>query len=147
MNASPSNSHDLLPVLNRLLVLHSRSLARYLMDARPWTGRSQASALETIRHIAIDHQATADQIGRRIIEANGTVSHGEYPVRFTGWHDLSLDFLVRHLTAAQRALIDQIEICAKGLISDPSAHALAEQSLGAAKAHLESLVDVTGAAK
>ena len=41
-------------VLNRLLVLHSRSLPLYLLDAAPWSQPSDEAALSVIRDIAHD---------------------------------------------------------------------------------------------
>ena len=60
-------------------------------------------------------------------------------MEFTGLHDLSLEYLLSELVRRQQADVDRIGEIATLLRTDPAAHALAEEALGAAKGHLASL--------
>jgi hypothetical protein len=126
-------------VLNRLLVLHSRSLPLYLLDAAPWSQPSDEAALSVIRDIAHDQQDTAEQLVQLIMERNGTPEHGDFPLTFTIYNDLSVEFLVKEMLRRQKNELAEIENCAGRLANDETALAIAEESIGAAKAHLDSL--------
>ena len=49
------SSLDTNAILNRLLVLHHRSLPVYLNQAMPWLHRNNAAAQEVLQSIAADH--------------------------------------------------------------------------------------------
>jgi len=128
--------------LNRLLVIHHRSLSMYVSDARPWVGNNgrATESLEVLAAIAKDHRQLVDEIGEMLIDRNWPIQYGEYPLQFTAYHDVSLDFLLERLTEHQRRDIAGIEHCADRLKQDPLAHAVAQRALGSAKAHLENLL-------
>ena len=136
------NSVDTNAVLNRLLVLHNRSLAMYLSDAMPWSVPEDESARAVLRQIADDHRAMVDRLGEMILEGDGTVAFGEYPLRFTAYHDLSFDFLLEKLIEDQKQLVDQIAQCVDQLRLTPPAQSIAQEALGEAKGHLESLEEL-----
>ena len=133
------SSLDTNAVLNRLLVLHHRSLPVYLSQAMPWLHRNNAAAQETLQSIAADHRATVDRLGEMIVAEGGVPTYGEFPLRYTALHDLSLAYLVTRMIEYERQLIQRITECADLLRMNPTAQALALESLGAAKAHLQSL--------
>ncbi len=83
-----------------------------------------------------------DRIGEMIIEMEGIVSYGEFPMKYTGWHDLSMDFLIGRCIEAQQLDIARIEKCVGWLQGSPRAKVLAEEALGEAKAHLEALEEL-----
>ncbi len=58
---------------------------------------------------------------------------------FTDLHDLSLDYLVSRLIRCQQQDIAVIAACVPQLATAPAAQTLAEEALGAARAHLEAL--------
>ncbi len=128
--------------LNRLLAIHNRSLAQYLRYASPTWRRGDERARATLQMIADDQQAMVERIGEMIIENGGTVDYGSFPLRFTGYHDLSFDFLLTKLIEDQRRAITVIEQSIPKLSHNPMAKALAEEALGAAKGHLESLLEL-----
>lgn len=133
------NQTSSLEILNRLVVLHNRSLPRYLSEARPWTQPRDEAAWETLLQIAADQKAVVDRLGQMILDRGGVVELGEYPLQFTAKHDLSLEFLLRELVADQRRDVAVIEQSVGQLESDAMARAVAQEALGEAKGHLESL--------
>lgn len=137
------SSLDTNAVLNRLLVLHHRSLPVYLSYAVPWLHRDNEAAQEVLQSIAADHRALVDRLGELILDGNGIVAHGGFPLRYTALHDLSLDYLVTRLIEFQKQLIPQIAECADQLRMTPAAQAVALEALGEAKAHLQSLEELT----
>jgi predicted outer membrane protein len=133
------NQPETIAVLNRLHVLHGRSLPVYLADARPWTHRGNETAAETLAHVVADQKNMAERIGSLIIELGGAVDRGRFPMRFTDLHDLSLDYLLDQIVEHQRRIVAQIERGVERLARHPQARSLAEEALGMARGHLESL--------
>jgi hypothetical protein len=138
MTAADTNT-----VLNRLLVLHHRSLPMYLGYAHPFTIRGDEQAKSVLLHIVESQKEMVDRIGSLLIERDWDIAHGEFPMYFTGLHDLSYDYLTKRMIADQRRDIAAIELCVEKLDGDPLGKALAEEALGAAKAHLDSLEELT----
>lgn len=136
----PAETND---VLNRLYVLHNRSLPRYLHYARPYSLRGDEQAAETLNHIVADQDRMVDRIGAMIIDNDGEVTPGEFPMLFTGWHDLSYAFLNQKMIEYQRRAIKVIDECSGQLNLAPMAKALAEEARGMAEGHLENLLDLT----
>jgi hypothetical protein len=133
---------DTIAVLNRLLVLHNRSLPRYLESARPWLHSGDERSAQMLDLIAADHRLTVERVGSRILEHHGLPDLGAYPMQFTDLHDLSLDYLLGELLARQRALVADLTGCVRQLDGAPRDKALAEEALGAARGHLESLEEL-----
>ena len=131
-------------VLNRLSVIHNRSLPMYLSYASPTWRWGDDAARQTLGHIVDDQKEYVDRIGAMILDNDGTVRSGEFPMSFTGLHDLSFDFLLGKLIEHQKRDIDVIADCVDDLRRNPLAKALAEEALGAAKAHLQSLEELAG---
>ena len=129
-------------VLNRLLAIHNRSLPVYLSDAAPWTHQGDEQAALAIQQITAAHRAMVDRIGDFLIERDGMAETGEFPPQYEGWHDLSLDFLLVRLVQAQEQNVTAIAQCVEQLTGDPMAKALAQEALGEAKGHLESLEEM-----
>jgi hypothetical protein len=137
------SSLDTNAVLNRLLILHHRSLPVYLSYAIPWLHRDNEAALEVLQSIAADHRALVDRLGELILDGNGVVAYGQFPLRYTALHDLSLDYLVQRLIEFENQFIPQISQCADQLRMSPAAQAVALEALGEAKAHRQSLEELT----
>lgn len=117
----------------------------YLADARPWTQRGDEAARDVLTQIAADQKAAVDRLGQLILEEGDSVDLGEYPMDFTGQHDLSLDYLLDCLIGHQREDVAAIDDCVQRLDHDPLAKAIAQETLGEAKGHLESLQELAGA--
>lgn len=130
-------------ILNRLYVLHNRSLAAYLSYARPWAIQAHPKTAAVLEQMVADEQATADRLAGLILET-GPVEPGEFPIIFTGWHDLSVEWLVEKLIERQQKTIILIERFVSQLNLAPYAQAVARETLGQAKGHLENLQEVAG---
>lgn len=130
-------------LLNRLLAIHNTSFPTYLVCTGPWTHRGDERSTETLSHVVADQQTTADRVVQMITDLGGSVASSSYPMLFTDLHDLALEFLLQRLVDYQRQDIAQIETCVADLADAPLARALAEEGLGAAKGHLESLEELT----
>jgi hypothetical protein len=130
-------------ILNRLLILHSRSLAMYLNYARPWALQAHPKSLAVLEQMVADHEDTVDRLAGMILET-GPIDSGEFPIIFTGWHDLSVEWLVDKLIERQKKTITMIEKLVSQLALAPYAQAVAKETLGQAKGHLENLQEVAG---
>lgn len=125
--------------LNQLLQLHSRSLPMYLASARPWTPWGHQRQADVLRVIAEDHAERVDQIADYIQDLGGTVVMGEFPMEYTDLHDLSAQYVLRQVNQKQQQDIQQLTQLTQQLRDDPRALALAEEALGAARGHLQSV--------
>jgi hypothetical protein len=133
--------------LNRLFITIYRSLPMYLTYAAPWSHRGDERIEETLRHIVADHKALCARIAQFLQEQQAPLNTGDYPMGFTDLHDLSLDYLVSRLVRCQRQDIAAITGCVQDLKAQAAARTLAEEALGAARAHLESLEQLAAHAK
>jgi hypothetical protein len=131
-------------ILNRLYVLHHRSLAVYLHYAQPYRLSQDARAKTVLAQIAEDHSRTADKLASLVLEANGQVDPGEFPMSFTGLHDLSVEYLVKQLIERQKKHIAACEKLADALALAPYAQAAAREAVGEAKGHLDNLQELAG---
>lgn len=136
------SSKDTIDILNRLVQLHHRSLPVYLSYAAPTWGRGEEQAKETLKQIAEDATRTVDRVSEMIMDEGGSVDLGAFPMRYTALHDLSFDYLLERLIEAQKQTISAISQCVQQLSLVPMARAIAEESLGAARGHLESLEEL-----
>lgn len=131
-----------LAALNRIYVVLSRSLPMYLVDAVPWTHRGSERTEETLSAICEDREQMIERIGALILDEDGTVAAGEFPMSFTGLHDLSIDYLLSMVVTEQKKIIAEIESCADELRLSPTLQAVAQEALGLAKGQLESLEEL-----
>ena len=65
-------------ILNRLLVLHMRSLPMYLSYAPPYELARYDKAKAVLDQIVADQRRTIDRLGTLVIESGGTADYGEY---------------------------------------------------------------------
>src|SRR4051794_15128100 len=103
------NSVSTTDVLNRLLVLHERSLPVYLSYAPPDYLNTHPKIAQVLRQMADDHLRTVDRLGTLILESHGQLDHGEFPMSFTSLHDLSAEYLLKLNTERQKKVIAAIE--------------------------------------
>jgi hypothetical protein len=114
----------------------------YLAYAGPWMEGQSEKASETLTKIVEDQQETVDRIGEMILENDGAVVSGRFPLAYASLHYLSFDFLLQRLIEHQKQTITAIEDCLGQLNSPPMAQAVAEEALGTAKSHLDLLVQL-----
>jgi hypothetical protein len=129
-------------ILNRLLVLHMRSLPMYLRYAPPYEIYRNDRAGAVLRQIADDHQRTVDRLGTLILDAGGTVDYGEFPMSFTSLHDLSLQYHLKLLIERQEKHIAACQKLADQLNMAPYAQAASREAVGEAKGHMDNLRDL-----
>ncbi|MCU0877979.1 MAG: hypothetical protein MUF06_09365 [Pirellulaceae bacterium] len=132
-------------ILNRLYMLHYRSLPAYLHYAPPDRIRNHPQAREVLTQIVTDQAATADRFATMILDEGGTVVPGEFPMWFTGLHDLSVEYLVKQLIERQEKFIAACEGLADQLTTAPYAQAAAREAVGEAKGHLDNLKELVTA--
>jgi bacterioferritin (cytochrome b1) len=132
-------------LLNRLLAIHCRSFPQYLRYSEPYVRAGRAEVLETVTAIAQDQDVLADRISRMIVDADGLPRTGEFPMEFTDLHDLDLDFLMQLGVRYQEQDVAAIQAIVDRLQESPAARAIAEEALGMAKGHLDSLREAAAA--
>lgn len=132
----PPNS---VAVLNRLLQIQYRSLPMFLAGADPWTQQGDAKAAEALANIVADQKASAKRIADLILERGSQVDTGNFPIEYAELHFLALDYLLKELVERQKVDLARIERCVADLAGDRQAKMLAEEVLGAERAHLETL--------
>jgi hypothetical protein len=139
---------ETLSVMNRLLAILYRSLPMYVHDAQPWQGKGDERAAEVLALITENQRKLAERVAEFILDHGGQPNPGDYPTEFSdaNWHFVGLDYLLRPLIEHQRIDVERIARCVAELHDDRAARVLAEEALGEAKAHLESLEELAGAA-
>lgn len=132
-------------LLNRLMAVLYRSFPMYLRYASPWRSDSSEPVWNTVEHILIDQDALVARAAELVQELGGQVQTGEFPMEFTGMHDLALDFLLQRLIHYQRRDLERLQQLGQQAASsdiDRRARELIQEALGSARAHLEILEEL-----
>jgi hypothetical protein len=101
--------------------------------------------LEAVEAIAMDQDVMGDRISRMIVDGDALPRTGEFPMEFTDLHDLDIDYLLRLAIRYQQQDVEAIQQLVERLQPAPAAKAVAEESLGMAKGHLDTLRELTEA--
>jgi hypothetical protein len=125
--------------LSRLLLIQHRSLSMFLSETSPWLSADAEKAAETLENITIDQREFTGRLVRLLQDLGGRVEFGSYPIVFTDMHFLSLQYLMGELNQRQRRVIPAVQACVAALDDGSPARLLADEILGAEKAHLEAL--------
>ena len=126
-------------LLNPLLAIVSRSFPQYIQYAKPYIPPGRREVGEAIAAIITDQEGIARRICQVLIDADQVPHRGDFPMQFTDKHDLSMDYLLDIACDHQRQDIASIDQLVGQLQRAPAAKALAEETLGMAKGHLQSL--------
>ena len=132
--------HDgsrLLELLADLSRAHRYSLIRYIVEASPFG--ADAERMKLLRHISEMQEATADRMDAIILERDGRMPVGDFPLRYAAYHDLSLEYLWPTLLAHMGELEERLREAASEARSDGPIQAVIEEALGEAIAHREML--------
>jgi hypothetical protein len=129
-------------ILNRLLVLHMRSLPMYLSYAPPYELNGNVNAKAVLDQIVGDQKRTIDRLATIVLDSGGTVDYGEFPMAFTSLHDLSLSYLLDLMIERQKKFVVACERLADQLTMAPYAQATAREAVGEAKGHLDNLQEL-----
>jgi bacterioferritin (cytochrome b1) len=135
-------STDTIEILNRVLVLVTRSFPQYLRYAKPYTPAGREDVLETIHEIAAEQERLAERIGRYISDSGGLPDAGRFPIELTDTHDLAIDFLILEAIGYQKEDIANLQQCVDALRFAPAAQSLAAEALGMTKGNLQSLEEL-----
>jgi hypothetical protein len=91
--ASNINHKNSVAVLNDLFAKLDCSLARYLSYSRPWVRRRNMLLDALVRRLSYEHEIFASNIARLIYDRRGAVRSCTFPMGFTSYYDLSLEYL------------------------------------------------------
>jgi len=94
-----------LAMLSQLAGMLDYSLARYLLNARPWVRRPYLLLGAIARRLAIEHEHYAGEIVRLLHARSHNVNSHTYPMEFTYYNHLSLEYLAPRLLDHQHRLI------------------------------------------
>lgn len=128
--------------LNQLLTILYRSLPMYLTYASPWTRQADQASVDAVRRIVDDQQQLSNRVAEHIIEHYGRVELGDYPLDFPDTHNLAFDYLIGKLVTCQKSDLAALEECVAALAADREGAALADEAVGSARAHLETLEEL-----
>ncbi|MBM4000437.1 MAG: hypothetical protein FJ297_13025 [Planctomycetes bacterium] len=130
-------------ILNRVLILHYRSLPSYLADAHPWMRESarDSAARQALSAVILDQRKLADEIAAVLVDRREAIAYGGFPMRFTGYNDLAIEFLIGRVVDECESNIRTLESFREPLRRDDIALSLVERAIGAAKAHVEMLTE------
>jgi len=134
--------HDPTEILVRLFQRLYRSLPMYLAEAVPWTHSGDQQAQRVLAGVVADARGYCQRIAERILQLRGRLDLGEFPMEFTDLNLLSLDYLLTELVRWQKADVRAIEQLAAELAEGSEDRALAEEVLGNARGHLQSLEEL-----
>ncbi len=126
-------------VLNRLWIIHHYSLPNYLAFAPPWWREKDGRGVDLLGDIVRDQQRLADRFGTLMTKHDCTPAAGQFPLRFTAFHDLSSQYIWERLVEYQQRTIEAIAKCIDQLPPHSLALSVTQESLGIAKAHLDSM--------
>lgn len=136
---------DTVRILNQLLAIHGASLPMYLTSAPPHHGFGDEKVWEALTNVIEDQKLMMEKLSDHIEELDGTPTRGEFPMDFTGMHDLSMDHILKNVIERQKCEIEWIEHLSNSLDSSSTANAIAREALGASKGHLQSLEECVSA--
>jgi hypothetical protein len=101
-----NNDTRTLAMLSQLARMLDCSLARYLLNARPWVRRPYLLLGAVARRVAVEHEDYAGEIVRLLYARNHNANSHTYPMEFTYYNDLSLEHLAPRLLDHQHRLIN-----------------------------------------
>jgi hypothetical protein len=115
--------------LHELFGMLDCSLARYLWNARPWCRRPYLLLGAVARRLALEHEHYAGEIARLLYARKENVSGHTFPMEFTYFNDLSLEYLAPRLLDHQYRLITSTEAAVADLNGDFEARRVLEKLL------------------
>jgi hypothetical protein len=130
-------------LLNRVMVIHERSLPMYLAYAAPFVTTGDEAASDVLAQIVTDHKYIVEKFGDFLQENNHPVGHGQWDMNFTSLHDVSLSYLLSEVVRREKLLISDLTRYVEKLANFPAAKALIQEALGMAKGHLETLEELS----
>ncbi|MBX3434940.1 MAG: hypothetical protein KF847_16610 [Pirellulales bacterium] len=137
---------EIVNLLNRLLAIQLKSFPQYLRWSRPYVPHGREEVLETLVAVATDQDSIARRVSNMVNDAGYLPRQGEFPMEFTDMHDLGIDFLINAAIAYHEQDVAAIAALVERLQTAPAGKAIAEEALGMAKGHLETLRELNATA-
>ncbi len=100
---------------------------------------AEKGVMEAIAAMVADQDALAERIAQMVVDRKALPREGEFPMEFTDMHDLDVDYLIGAAAEYQKQDIATLGPLIESLRFAPAAKSLAEETLGMAKGHLDSL--------
>lgn len=127
-------------ILDELLQAEYRSFPRFLGEVRLRARSEDQAAVEALHAVAVQQGEAAGRIAALLDRRSCSWQSGCYPIEYTDTHLLALDGLLHELAERQQVHVAFVERCVQALRGDREARELAEEILGAERAHLESIL-------
>jgi hypothetical protein len=126
-----TNTNDIrnLAMLSQLAGMLDCSLARYLVNARPWVRRPYLLLGAVARRLATEHEYHAGELVRLLHARSHNATRHTYPMEFTYYNDLSLEYLAPRLLDHQHRLITFSKAVSIELSGDYEAERILEKLL------------------
>ncbi len=126
-------------LLNRLLAIVGRSFPQYMQYSRPYVPAGSSHLVEALAAVVSDQDVMVERISQMLSDESTAPRFGEFPMEYTDLHDLDINYLF-----GEAARYQELDIANLGEIADqlqlaPAAQSLAEETLGMAKGHLDSM--------
>ena len=141
------NHKNSVPILNELFAKLDCSLARHLSYARPWVRRPNMLLDALVRRLSYEHEIFASNIARLIYDRRGAVRSCVFPMGFTSYNDLSLEYLAPKVLDHERALIVTAEECADRLKDDPEARRVVDKIVASLRRYAAVLAELLAPAR
>ena len=133
---------SIIDILNLMLGIHNASIDSNKKYAEPCLAYGQEESMALVKDAIEDQERSVKMLGERILELGGIVQPGAFPLTFTSFHDVSLDYLLNVLLVTQQDDIDVLQQCVNSLEVETRDRAIAEEILGNAQAHLETFQEI-----
>jgi hypothetical protein len=125
--------------LNEALIILNRSLPMYLSDATPWVGFGEEEMRKSLDRIVESNRENVRLLTELLHARRHPIDPGEFPMEFTGLHDVSIGYLIDPLIADQKQRIESLAACAQRLTRDTQGQSLLEDIVSAARHNLQAL--------
>lgn len=88
-------AENTLEILRRLHRWTSRSLATYIVEARPWVPYRREGLWQVLEEIASRHREWATRLAAELARRGEWAIPGSYPIQYARYHDLTIDYVAR----------------------------------------------------
>lgn len=140
MNLAPVMPQvDAIAALHELLALTQRSFPQYLRHARPYRHGDDEEVLTTLDEIVADQDLLVEKIIGQLERSGHIPPSAEFPMEFTGLHDLALDYLLDRAIDYQKRDLAALELLSESLACHQTIRSLVDEATGMARGHLQSL--------
>jgi hypothetical protein len=115
------------------------SLASYSRFARPWVHVGAKTISESITRVAEVHRQHVIEIGELLVARHRHVESRTFPSRFTGFNDLSIEYLLPWIIEDQIQILRVIKATARAITDDVAASNLLAKIVAVEKQNLQIL--------